>query len=173
MAKYKLVLLFAILFICNHGYSQSSDYPYVDRNTATLYLSETEKFKEGDSIVIGKGTAPSGDFTYITKTLGRIPLKGSSGNVSALIQRIRWIGNSKKGFIFYLVVKSKDLDNYYDVDIKNAVASGEVLSKDPNFIPQRKPNLIADELIKLKALLDAGVLTRDEFEMQKKKLLSQ
>jgi hypothetical protein len=36
-----------------------------------------------------------------------------------------------------------------------------------------KPVLIADELIKLKKLLDEGVLTKDEFELQKKKLLGQ
>lgn len=35
-----------------------------------------------------------------------------------------------------------------------------------------QPRLIADELTKLAALRDAGVLTPEEFEMQKLKLLS-
>ncbi len=33
-------------------------------------------------------------------------------------------------------------------------------------------NLVADELIKLKSLMDQGVLTKEEFEAQKRKLLS-
>lgn len=37
---------------------------------------------------------------------------------------------------------------------------------------EQSPTLIADELIKLKQLLDMGVLTQEEFEQQKQKLLN-
>jgi hypothetical protein len=42
----------------------------------------------------------------------------------------------------------------------------------PASTPGISPNLIADELIKLKGLVDAGALTQAEFDAQKVKLLS-
>jgi hypothetical protein len=44
------------------------------------------------------------------------------------------------------------------------------VSQNSQPLPQ---NLIADELIKLKSLVDNGVLTEEEFQAQKTKLLSQ
>lgn len=38
--------------------------------------------------------------------------------------------------------------------------------------PEQSPTLIADELLKLKQLLDMGVLTQEEFNQQKQKLLN-
>lgn len=43
---------------------------------------------------------------------------------------------------------------------------------DPPVQAEHSPTLIADELIKLKQLLDMGVLTQDEFDRQKQKLLN-
>ncbi len=41
-----------------------------------------------------------------------------------------------------------------------------------NIPADQSPTLIADELLKLKQLLDMGVLTEDEFNQQKQKLLN-
>jgi len=37
---------------------------------------------------------------------------------------------------------------------------------------QQTPTNVTDELIKLKQLLDTGVITQEEFEIQKKRILS-
>ena len=50
--------------------------------------------------------------------------------------------------------------------IANAIASGANVSKNTSQIS------VADELKKLKQLLDDGILTQDEFNVQKAKLLS-
>ncbi|WP_421830214.1 SHOCT domain-containing protein [Larkinella sp.] len=44
--------------------------------------------------------------------------------------------------------------------------------QEPVAIPETSIPLVADELIKLKSLLDAGVLSQEEFNTQKKKLLA-
>ncbi len=67
---------------------------------------------------------------------------------------------------------------------ENQSAASQVVSQPPNEPksatplvqqpphPQQSPTLVADELLKLKQLLDMGVLTQEEFDQQKQKLLS-
>lgn len=55
-------------------------------------------------------------------------------------------------------------------------AVSDVLAKKPAEVAKPKPastGSATDELIKLKSLLDSGVLTQDEFDEQKKKILAQ
>jgi hypothetical protein len=52
----------------------------------------------------------------------------------------------------------------------SAKSDSSIISK-PKNIDRLKPDFVADELIKLKSLMDQGVLTKEEFEAQKKKLL--
>jgi hypothetical protein len=58
------------------------------------------------------------------------------------------------------VLSTKGLDA--NIDLEQAEAAGEI---------QRPIASVADELLKLKQLLDSGVLTASEFETQKTKLL--
>ena len=48
---------------------------------------------------------------------------------------------------------------------------GGIESKSGVFNATKDENSVADELLKLKQLLDLGVITDDEFEQQKSKLL--
>jgi hypothetical protein len=62
------------------------------------------------------------------------------------------------------------------IDIYKEVPSQKVIISEPNSekqVPKAGSNSIADELTKLKNLMDQGVLTKEEFEAQKKKLLGQ
>ena len=67
----------------------------------------------------------------------------------------------------------------YEVDIDNAIAAGEVVipeefkQKDKVHQIEAKGTAVsvADELLKLKKLLDDGILTKDEFEAERKKIL--
>ena len=66
------------------------------------------------------------------------------------------------------------------MDIDNAINSAEIVVPE-EFRPKQKPLVVemnqnisvADELIKLKKLMDEGVITNEEFQSQKKKLLDQ
>jgi hypothetical protein len=58
-----------------------------------------------------------------------------------------------------------------DLKIKTATEVDSVVVQKPTILVKPKPDLIADEILKLKNLMDQGVLTKEEFEAQKKKLL--
>jgi hypothetical protein len=68
------------------------------------------------------------------------------------------------------------LENLQDwLNSKGIDLNKEILPKQINETekpePTQKNDLVADELIKLKKLMDEGVLTKEEFEAKKKKLL--
>ncbi len=70
--------------------------------------------------------------------------------------------NRKKGIYEIPVEEEPEVVETKVIKIKASEAATEV-----------DKNLVADELIKLKKLLDDGVLTQEEFDAQKKKLLNQ
>jgi hypothetical protein len=69
----------------------------------------------------------------------------------------------------------------YVIDIENAIEAKELDVPKEYAIAEKKPEApsvtvkqeisVADELTKLKKLYDDGVLTKEEYEAQKKKLL--
>ena len=70
------------------------------------------------------------------------------------------------------------LDFIADDNKKSAIDENRRRLEAPSNPPQsiqaeRSPALVADELLKLKQLLDMGVLTEEEFNQQKQKLLNQ
>ena len=61
----------------------------------------------------------------------------------------------------------------YDAELEKKLMSILEENRAKNVIEvQSEPNLIADELIKLKSLYDSGVLSEEEFNKQREKLLS-
>ena len=64
-------------------------------------------------------------------------------------------------------------ENKRSVAEENRKIQEAVLSPPQSAQTQVSPTLIADELLKLKQLLDMGVLTEEEFKQQKQKLLNQ
>lgn len=86
----------------------------------------------------------------------------------------------KTGKKWYIVLGGGNIVNYW-CDIWPAMETGEVVvegindgkENEKDEKPDGQPASVADELAKLKKLYDDGVLTKEEFEAQKKKLLEQ
>ena len=90
--------------------------------------------------------------------------------------RIDKRGTKKHGFVYYPIINVGAIR--FEVDIDNAIASGE-LSVPDEFKPKKdlatvvvkQETSLADELAKLKKLYSDSVLTKEEYEAAKKKLL--
>jgi len=155
----------------------------------TLFISPYDYYWKGCHIKTGPGTLPNGDFKYITSSpsswvalmnasandplKGVVPLKSWASGTMLTVKEIRATGSRKRGFKVWLIVGGGNIVNYL-VDIEFATGAGEVISNNPQY--QKKnvsPFSIADEIKKLKDLLDAGAITQEEYDNQKKKLLNQ
>lgn len=145
--------------------------------------------KPGDELKIGKGSMPNKTFSFIyqspagfaTETSGDnysnkryagTNMAGKSTKVKSLIA----YGNKKTGYTIVARVGFGELVNYW-IEIDNAVEGGELIP--PAAYAKKEQSgtstggSIADELKKLKELLDSGALTQEEYNAQKKKLLAQ
>ncbi|GAB3703219.1 hypothetical protein GCM10027592_32960 [Spirosoma flavus] len=140
--------------------------------------------KTGDTLYFGKASQPNKQFGFIyempryvngQQTYRYLPsdYAGRRGIVKDLTQN----GTKRQGFKMSAEIGVGMLVRYY-ADLDNAIEAGEVLPPPNlrNVTPSAKAATgtvsVADELIKLKQLLDAGALTKDEYEAQKKKLLN-
>ncbi|MFX1707661.1 SHOCT domain-containing protein [Chitinophaga sp. CC14] len=145
--------------------------------------------KPGDELKIGKGSMPNKTFSFIyqspagfaTETSGDnysnkryagTNMAGKSTKVKSLIA----YGNKKTGYTIVARVGFGELVNYW-IEIDNAVEGGELIP--PAAYAKKEQSgtstggSVADELKKLKELLDSGALTQEEYNAQKKKLLAQ
>lgn len=137
---------------------------------------------------------PDGDFRFIrTNSASLFAYHSNTGynglanqansfprNQSGLtykVKRIEQRGSKKHGYVYYVIIGGLVA---YEIDVENAITSGELVVPD-EFKPKPKtattvvevkqPLSLADELAKLKKLYDDSVLTKDEYEAAKKKLL--
>ncbi len=69
--------------------------------------------------------------------------------------------------------KAKKVLDYFNKNYPNKYSEEAEDAEEPIDIIEVKHVNVADELLKLKTLLDAGLLTMEEFEVQKSKLLNQ
>jgi hypothetical protein len=155
----------------------------------TLFISPYDYYWKGCQIKTGAGTLPNGDFKYITTSpsswvalmsasasdplRGVMPLKAYASGTILTVKDIKATGNRKRGFKVWLMVGGGNIVNYL-VDIEFATGAGEILSNNPKYQKKNESAYsVADEIKKLKELLDAGAITQDEYDAQKKKLLSQ
>jgi hypothetical protein len=139
--------------------------------------------KIGDTLYFGKASMPTKQFGFIYETAspyvnGRMVYRylpsdyaGKRGIVKDLIQN----GTKRQGFTMCAEIGVGMLVRYY-AELDNAIEAGEVLPP-PRFrtvaaSAKTTSGSVADELLKLKQLMDAGALTKEEYEAQKKKLLN-
>ncbi|WP_092773761.1 SHOCT domain-containing protein [Hymenobacter actinosclerus] len=174
----KLLLIF-FLSLLSSPYAQAQ----IPGKSVTEYTTKMgTTFHKGDTIFFAMGTTDGGAYRYAyipANYLIGLPEThyGSVYNNNRLvIKDIRVQAANKRMAPRTVAVVSPGGVNGC-VDLESAEAAGEITTKN-----NRKPSStsaaqapissVADELLKLKGLLDSGVITKEEFDQQKTKLLS-
>jgi hypothetical protein len=178
----KKILLLSLIYISSIvAYSQSKVLPRIENDT--LYTTSGYTIQVGQDIKLGIGTQDNGDFKFITaaKTLlsppnQRLPsLRSSANGHTATVKKIKAEGNSKNGYVYHVIIGVGGPMNY-ECDVESAIVAGEIVVPDQYKTKAKTtsttpPFSVADELAKLKKLYDDSVITKEEYEAQKKKLL--
>jgi hypothetical protein len=153
--------------------------PFLSKAQVTEYkASNGVNYHLGDTLRLGRGTKSDGTFMYF-EDHGIIPNPRSTrnlpkdfANVNAIIKTMRKM--SINGTDKYIFTVNPGGPMRYTVFIEDAIEACEVKPcKVPENAKQSSAGSVADEIKKLKSLLDSGALTQAEYDAQKKKLLGQ
>jgi hypothetical protein len=165
---------------------------YVDVNGYVTTVGYT--IKAGDELILGKGTLPNKFFAFIYQSpmgyfsettmdaSNRKNLISTFAGKKVKVKRLQSYGTKRTGYNVVAVVGAGDIVNYW-IELDQAIEAGEIVVPEPYaskldinkknapIVVQQNSVSVADEIQKLKGLYDSGVLTKDEYESQKKKLL--
>lgn len=152
----------------------------IGRGTIIKYDTITDVRVEEEVRLVTQTTGNSKKKGVVTRSLVGGALLGPAGAIIGGTTAKR-VDNSqsvtRQEIVKTIVIERDDPYNpigrfNYDEELLNKLT--EILEKNntKKAIESNDSNLIADELIKLKNLLDSGVLTEEEFNKQKEKLLS-
>jgi hypothetical protein len=139
--------------------------------------------QKGDTVRIGRGTGSNGSFRYIfipSNAFTGTPQKFFTSNFAgsaAVIKDLKTTESSMYGIQTVAVIKGEGLLSGCIV-INPAEEAGEIRTKSTQRTAaigtaSAPSGSVADELLKLKQLLDAKLITPAEFTTQKNKLLNQ
>ncbi len=146
----------------------------------TLYTTSGFKIYKGQTLYFGKGTGSSGRFRYVN--IKSETASAVLANNSIVVKKMKNFGISVLGNGYIEIIGNitfKDGSKGY-IDIH--MAFDRAIENSPNLpseliVPDEYRNKqkisIADEINKLNKLYQDGLLTKEEFEAQKKKLLEQ
>jgi hypothetical protein len=183
--KRRLLVCSAVL-ITFIGLAQDSDFPKYENDT--LFLQNGLKYYSGMRVKMGKGSMPDGDFKYIRRNASSVfqynsttGHQGLANQANALprrcagyeykIVKIEKRGGKKIGYQYYPIMNSGTLR--FEIDLQNAIDAGELVVPEgfKKSSSAAAPGSLADELKKLKELMDAGAISQEEYDAAKKKLL--
>lgn len=183
-----VTLMAAMFFVANTALAQDS-LPKIENDT--LYTTSGYRIGEGQEITVGKGSLPDGGFFYIkrnTKAAIGINFESTKNGDKAMsdafpkhqygqkfiVKKLRKDGSKKRGYNYMAIINSGPTK--YEIDVENAITAGELkvpeeyksAGQDTQSAKEKDPT---EELRKIKKLYDDGILTKEEYEAQKKKLL--
>lgn len=136
-------------------------------------------FHKGDTIRLALGTDIGGRFKYVAVppnfllNARPLPFDATYANQRLVIKDIRVLMPINRGTSRTVAIVPTDAFNGH-VDMDAAEEAGEIVTAHnrPTRSALQAPGMsVADELLKLKKLQEAGVITQQEFEAQKAKLL--
>jgi hypothetical protein len=170
--KTTLVWLMALLFAPLLSFSQ---------DITSYKASNGVTYKLNDTVRLGKGSNANGSFAFIEDygpgpTLPVDPNRAPSGrslpkqftNTFVVLRAIR--KTTVNGADKYIFMVNPGGLFRYTLYIDDAITACEVK---PCAADNAKLGSVADEIKKLKALLDQGAITKAEYDAQKKKLLGE
>lgn len=189
------ILLLTAFALPSTAFSNDNDTTLPGIIKDTLFTTCGYKIIEGQEIKIGTGAMPDGDFKFIRRNAASLFNYTSNNgyqnqanaanafprNQAGLKYKIKSVeqrGSKKRGYVYYAKIGAGLIN--YEIDVENAIASGELTVPDefkpkpkaPTTVVEIKQQVsVADEIAKLKKLCDDGILTKEEYEAQKKKLL--
>lgn len=183
----KAVLIFTLLFFGIY-YSQTA--PKFENDTLTT--STGFKVYGGLDLKIGTGSMNDGDFKFIRTNASSMfnyysttgyqglanqanSFRRSNSGLTFKVKKIMTRGNKRNGFVYYVKIGSGLIN--YEMDIENAIKSGEIIIPD-EFLPKEKAQIQNsetkyDKLKKIKELKDSGVLSDEEFQKEKDKIMNE
>lgn len=150
---------------------------FAQRKNDSLVTSIGWVINKGDTITLGLGSMPDGGYKYIqiseAASFGDEHLSNRYSGKSFEVFKIKVFRGRQVPVIKY--GNSKLLGQRWDVEIEGAIANNEIVVPEKFRKKQDAPPASAskaDEIAKLKKLLDDGALTKEEFEAEKKKILN-
>ncbi|MDN3691301.1 SHOCT domain-containing protein [Chryseobacterium tructae] len=183
----RLVFLLTLLVF---GVSFAQTAPTFENDTLTT--STGFKVYEGLDLKIGTGSMNDGDFKFIrtnassmfnyTSTTGYQGLanqansfKRSNSGLTFKVKKIMPRGSKRNGFVYYAKIGSGLMN--YEIDLENAIKSGELIIPAEFLSKEKSQNLNSetkyDKLKKIKELKDSGVLSEEEFQKEKDKIMEE
>jgi hypothetical protein len=144
------------------------------QNSDSYKASNGVEYKIGDNIKLGRGSAPNGDFVYLQ--MGGWAAGSSDTNIGKSyaglavtlkkIKKYKFKGEEKVLF----VVGGGNITNY-NLNIEDAIATCEVADCKKNEPVVKEDKY--DRLKKLKDLLDQKIITQEEYDKEKTKILAE
>lgn len=171
----KILTLFISLLLAFNVYSGTLE-SYKAKNSITYNI--------GDTIKLGRGSAPNGDFLYLQMGgWGAIASYNSNGGsdqfnigksysgLNVIVKKIKTFKVKGAESVIF-VVAGGNITNY-NLTIEDAIATCEVAACKKEAVQATIINTPSkfDELKKLKELFDAGAITDQEYQTEKAKLL--
>ena len=158
----------------------------------TLTTSTGFKVYKDLDLKIGTGSMNDGDFKFIRTNASSLfnyysntgyqglanqanSFRRSNSGLTFKVKKMITRGNKKNGFVYYAKIGSGMIN--YEVDLENAIRSRELIIPE-EYMPKQKSQIQYseskyDQLKKIKELKDSGVLSEEEFQKEKDKIIDQ
>jgi Short C-terminal domain len=174
-----LSCLVAVYLWCSPAQAQ-----IVGKSVPTFTTSAGTVVHAGDTLRLGRGSLPSGEFQYVFVPDNvftgnkRVNFASSMSNLSVRVKDLRFQHSTNFGDKTVAVIRANTINGC--VDLNAAEDAGEIITAHTRRAAvsaaagaaSAAPALsTADELAKLKKLYDQKVLTKAEYDAQKAKLL--